>query len=408
MTALPLPALAGRNQNIEPFKTMEIVKEAKALEAAGRSIIHMSIGEPDFTAPEPVQFALRDAVAEGRSQYTSALGNEALREAIAAYYAQSEGLEVDPGCIIITAGASAALTLACLALVNPGDEVLLTDPSYPCNRHFVAAANGVAKAVPVDAESRFQLNASLIRDHWVAATRGALIATPANPTGTSITWTDLCECLEEVRKRNGFVIVDEIYQGLRYGAPDAGIDEGPKSARHAREDVVICNSFSKTFHMTGWRLGWLMVPQAWVAAFEKLQQNLFICPSALAQHAALACFSQESLAIIEARKQQFKRRRDIMLQGLRRLGFDAPITPDGAFYIWANIQRFGIDSSLFTRRMLYEAGVSIVPGAAFGSHAPQDWVRFSYATPIEVIETALARIENWLGASVEGEGLSLL
>ena len=407
MTAPPLPALATRNQHIAAFQTMELVKEAQALETAGRSVIHMSIGEPDFTAPEPVQAALQQALTEGRSQYTPALGIRQLREAIAEHYKQTEGLDVDPACIIITAGASAALTLACLALVNPGDEVLLTDPSYPCNRHFIAAANGIPKPVPVGIDSRFQLNANMIRDQWTAATRGALIASPANPTGTSMVWSDLCECLDTVRERHGFVIVDEIYQGLRYGDPSAGILEGPRSARHAREDLVICNSFSKTFHMTGWRLGWLIVPQAWVADFEKLQQNLFICPSALAQHAAIACFDPESLEIIKARKQQFKDRRDVMLTGLRRLGFEVPITPDGAFYVWANVQRFGMDSSLFTRRMLYEAGVSIVPGADFGSNAPQDWVRFSYATPVELIEEALSRIENWVSTSIESRALAL-
>ena len=395
----PLPALSLRNDAIAPFQTMELVKSAQALEASGHSIIHMSIGEPDFTATPSVIEALNQALAQGKSQYTPALGIAPLREAIASHYLRTEALEVDPACVIITAGASAALTLACLALVNPGDEVLLTDPSYPCNRHFVAAANGIAKTIPVGAETRFQLNAELIRNHWSPATRGVLLASPANPTGTSMAWADVVDSMAEVRSRDGFAIMDEIYQGLCYGDALAGIPPNPRSALHARKDVVICNSFSKTFHMTGWRLGWLVVPPAWVASFEKLQQNLFICPSALAQYAALGCFTEDSLAIIRERKREFERRRDCIIAGLRRLGFEIPLTPDGAFYVWANIKRFGMGSSVFTQRMLEEAGVSIVPGADFGLSQSNDWVRFSYASPVTVIEEAISRIENWLRSS---------
>ena len=391
-----LAALADRNQHIAPFQTMELVKQAQALEMQGRSVIHMSIGEPDFTAPEPVVRAMQQALKAGRSQYTAALGLHGLREAVAAHYALTEGLDVDPDCIIITAGASAALTLACLALVNPGDEVLLTDPSYPCNRHFVAAAGGVPQTVSVDATSRFQLNAGLIASHWSTATRGVLLASPANPTGTSMRWSDVCESITAVQSRGGFVIMDEIYQGLRYGDASAGIPATPHSALHASGDLVICNSFSKTFHMTGWRLGWLVVPRPWVPAFEKLQQNLFICASALAQQAALGCFTEESQAIIAERKAQFQARRDCIVPGLRRIGFDIPLIPDGAFYVWANIKAFGMESSLFTRRMLQETGVSIVPGADFGRSQAQDWVRFSYARPLAVIEEALDRIQSWL------------
>jgi aspartate/methionine/tyrosine aminotransferase len=393
----PLPALSLRNDAIAPFQTMELVKSAQALEASGRSIIHMSIGEPDFTATPSVIEALNQALAQGKSHYTPALGIAPLREAIATHYLRTEALEVDPACVIVTAGASAALTLACLALVNPGDEVLLTDPSYPCNRHFVAAANGIAKTIPVGPETRYQLNAELIRKHWSPSTRGVLLASPANPTGTSMAWVDVVDSMAEVRSRDGFVIMDEIYQGLCYGDALAGIAPNPRSALHARKDVVICNSFSKTFHMTGWRLGWLVVPPDWVASFEKLQQNLFICPSALAQYAALGCFTEESLAIIQERKREFERRRDCIIAGLRRLGFEIPLTPDGAFYVWANIKRFGMGSSSFTQRMLQEAGVSIVPGADFGLSQANDWVRFSYACPMDHIEAALTRIEHWLG-----------
>lgn len=397
-----LPALAGRNAHIAPFQVMDLVRQASALEAAGRSIIHMSIGEPDFTAPRPVVEALARAAREGRSQYTAATGVAELRKAIAGYYLASEALEVDPDCILITAGASAALTLACMALVNPGDEVLMTDPGYPCNRHFVAAAGGVPRAIHTGEATRFQLSAAMVAQHWRKESRGMLLASPANPTGTSLGREALSATLEAVRERGGFVIMDEIYQGLSYGDRAAGIAPGAYSALHIRRDLVIANSFSKQFHMTGWRLGWLIVPPKWVRSFEKLQQNLYICPSALAQHAALACFLPECLAEFARRRDQFEARRNRIVPALRALGFHIPVTPDGAFYVWASIRNFGMSSSTFAERLLHEAGVSIVPGTDFGSHAAHDWVRFSYATSLEGIEEALARIEAW-SAGLNGQ-----
>jgi aspartate/methionine/tyrosine aminotransferase len=396
-----LPALAGRNAHIAPFQVMDMVRQASALEAAGRSIIHMSIGEPDFTAPKPVVQALERAAREGRSQYTAATGVAELRKAISDYYLASEALEVDPDCVLITAGASAALTLACMALVNPGDEVLMTDPGYPCNRHFVAAAGGVPRAIETGAGTRFQLTAAMVAQHWRTESRGMLLASPANPTGTSLGREALASTLEAVRERGGFVIMDEIYQGLSYGDRDAGIPPGAHSALHIRGDVVIANSFSKQFHMTGWRLGWLIVPPQWVRSFEKLQQNLYICPSALAQHAALACFMPECLAEFARRRKQFEARRNRIVPALRALGFQIPVTPDGAFYVWANIGNFGMPSSTFAERLLHEAGVSIVPGSDFGRHAAHDWVRFSYATSLEGIEEALERIAGWVAGLSE-------
>ena len=392
---LKLPPLAQRNAHIAAFQVMDLVRKASALEAAGRPIIHMSIGEPDFTAPPAVVEALARAARDGRSQYTAATGLGELREAIAAYYLASEGLQVDPACVLVTAGASGALTLACMALVDPGDEVLLTDPGYPCNRHFVAAAGGKPIAIPTSEATRFQLTSDLVAQHWSAASRGMLLASPANPTGTSLAPTALAQTLDAVRSRGGFVIVDEIYQGLRYGDPEAGIPPGACSALHIRRDLVIANSFSKQFHMTGWRLGWLIVPPQWLRSIEKLQQNLFICPSALAQHAALACFEAHSLAEFVRRRAHFEARRDRIVPALRALGFHIPITPDGAFYVWANIRSFGMSSSVLAERLLEEAGISIVPGSDFGSHAAHDWVRFSYATAIDKIEEALERIARW-------------
>ena len=261
---------------------MQVVARAAALQAAGHPVIHMSIGEPDFTAPAPVVAALERAARAGHTQYTSANGLAALRAAIARDYGQRYGIDLDPARIVVTAGASAALSLACCALVDVGDEVLMTDPGYPCNRHFVAAFDGVPRAIPVGPATRFQMTRAAIDAHWSRATRGALIASPANPTGTSIPFDELARIVEGIRARGGFTIVDEIYLGLHY-------DEPTRTALELGEDVIVSNSFSKYFHMTGWRLGWLVVPASLAASCEKLAQNLYICASTLAQHAALAC-----------------------------------------------------------------------------------------------------------------------
>jgi aspartate/methionine/tyrosine aminotransferase len=387
---LPFP-LARRTERIAPFHVMELAKRASALEAAGRPIIHMSIGEPDFTAPPPVLDALERAARAGHTQYTAATGLASLRAAIARDYATRYGLDIAPSRIIVTAGASAALTLACSALVNPGDGVLMTDPSYPCNRHFVAACDGLPQLVPVGAITRFQLNRALLEANWGAMTRGTLLASPANPTGTSIPFEELAGIVDAVRQRGGFTIVDEIYLGLSY-------DERPRSALALGDDLIVTNSFSKYFHMTGWRLGWLVVPEALAPVFEKLAQNLYICPSTLAQHAALACFDPESLAIFEARREEFRRRRDWIVPALRDIGLDVPVTPDGAFYAWADCSRYSHDSSAFANELLEQAHVSVVPGKDFGHHDPERWVRLSYATSLEKMQTAIERLDRHLKA----------
>jgi aspartate/methionine/tyrosine aminotransferase len=381
--------LAARTASIAPFQVMELVKRAQLLEQQGRSIIHLSIGEPDFTAPEPVVAALERAARDGRTQYTAAVGLPALREAIARDYRDRHGVEVDPARIIVTAGASAALSLACAALVDVGDEVLVTDPSYPCNRHFVAAFDGVARAVPVFADTRFQMTEALLAANWGRRVRGSLLASPANPTGTSIPFDELARIVGTARERGGFTIVDEIYLGLSYDGP-------PRSALELGEDVIVVNSFSKYFHMTGWRLGWLVVPAAAAPVFEKLAQNLYICASTLAQHAALACFEPASLRIFETRRDAFRERRDYIVPALRGVGLEVPVTPDGAFYAWVDTTRFG-DSGRLATRLLEEAGVSVVPGHDFGINEPGRWMRLSYATERAKLEEAVARMARLLG-----------
>jgi aspartate/methionine/tyrosine aminotransferase len=390
-------ACAARTERIEPFQVMELMKHAHALERAGRSIIHMSIGEPDFTAPRPVVDALIAAMERGTTQYTPATGIRPLREKIAAFLADRHGVDVDSDRVIVTAGASGALLLTMAALVDPGREILMPDPSYPCNRHFVTAFDGIATMIPAGPEDRFQLNAAMVEAHWSAATRGVLIASPSNPTGTSIAPAALRSLIETVAARGGVTIVDEIYLELSYNGPG----EMPhRSALEISDDVIVVNSFSKYFHMTGWRLGWVVVPTALVPTFEKLAQNLFICASAPAQHAALACFEPGTLAIYEERKAEFRRRRDYLVPALRELGFGVPVMPDGAFYVYADCSRFlsdaRPDSNALAFHVLDEAGVALVPGKGFGTHDTDRWLRLSYATSMENLREAVARMGRLL------------
>ncbi|WP_334188138.1 pyridoxal phosphate-dependent aminotransferase [Noviherbaspirillum sp.] len=377
--------LASRLANIAPFHVMELAKMAADLERQGRHIIHMGIGEPDFTAPPPVIEAAGRAMSDGRLQYTAATGIPALREAISRHYQQVYGLDIKPGRIVVTAGASAALLLACAALVEKGSEVLMPDPSYPCNRHFVAAFEGQAKMIPSGPQERFQLSEEMVRAHWSEATRGVLLASPSNPTGTSIAHDELAKIVRAVREKGGFTIVDEIYQGLTY-------DTSPFSALSLGDDVIVINSFSKYFNMTGWRLGWLVVPESLAPQFEKLAQNLFICASSIAQHAAVACFAPESIAIYEQRKAEFKRRRDYIVPALEGLGFKVPVMPDGAFYVYADCSGLSDDADRLTIDMLHQAGVVLVPGLDFGVHAARRYIRVSYATSMENMRLAVERL----------------
>ena len=389
----PLDHLASRVHAIEPFRVMEVVKAATALRQAGVDVISMSVGEPDFTAAPRVAAAAIAAIEAGVTQYTDALGLATLRAAIAEHYQRTCALAIDPHRIVVTAGASAGLLLACAALVDDGDEVLMPDPCYPCNRHFVTAFGGKPVLVEAHARDRYQLTADHVAARWNAKTRGVIVASPSNPTGTSMTAAQLTDMLAAVAARGGFAVVDELYQGLSY-------DGEPTSALQVDPDVITVNSFSKYFNMTGWRLGWLVVPEKLVPTFEKLAQNLFICPSTIAQHAALACFHPESLALYEARRLEFQRRRDYLVPALRALGFTIPVTPDGAFYVYADIGAVrhpqAHDSTAFCMAVLRETGVAIVPGDDFGFAAPQRHVRFSYATRYERIEEAVARLRTLL------------
>ena len=393
-------ALARRTDHIQPFEVMEYVKRAAELEARGKPVIHMSIGQPDFTAPPAVMDALAAAIRQGGDfGYTGATGIAPLREAIAGHYRDRYGLSIDPARVIVTAGGSAALLLACMALVEPGAEVLLTDPTYPCNRHFVASADGKPVLIPVGPDTAFQMTAEHVRRHWTERTAGVLLASPANPTGTSIPADEMRAIVDEVRARNGFTIVDEIYLDLSYGPFGASADDPaarPQSVAALGDDVIVLNSFSKYFNMTGWRLGWLIAPPALVPVFEKLAQNIYICPSALAQQAALACFRPETIAIYDQRREAFRQRRDYIVPAIESVGLTVPVKPDGAFYVYVDCSGTGQSSSEFCRRLLDESWVCLVPGADFGFADPQRYLRLSYATALPKLEEAIGRIRRYL------------
>ena len=386
------PRFATRLAGIEPFHVMALLARAKELEAQGRSIVHMEIGEPDFQTPQPIVDAALKAIAVGDMHYLPALGMPALRVAIARYYGERYGVEVSPSRVVVTPGASGALLLAVAALVNPGDRVLMSDPTYPCNRHFVRMLEGEAVCVPVDAGSRYQLTAEQVRAHWDARTVAVMIASPANPTGTLIDPAALADIAAFVRERHGTLIVDEIYHGLVY--------EGePPTALALGDDVFVVNSFSKHFGMTGWRLGWMVAPESAIPAIDRLAQNVFLAASTPAQHAALAAFTAETSAILEARRRAFRARRDYLVPALAALGFEIAVQPAGAFYVYARCNRFGRDSFALANDLLERAGVAITPGVDFGEHRAGEHVRFAYTTSIENLREGVRRLRDFLGRS---------
>ena len=389
--------LAARLDRIEPFYGMELAKAAARVAAGplcdpamgGRRMIRLNVGEPDFGAAPAVREAVA-RVAQGPTPYTDALGLPALREAISRWYGQRFGLAIAPERIAITAGASAGLQLACLALFERGDEVLMPDPCYPCNRHFVTAADATPRLLPTGAAERFQLGAQQVRDAWTPATRGVLLASPSNPTGTSIAPEVLADIAGFVRERGGVTVVDEIYLPLSYE------EHFGHSALALGEDIISVNSFSKYFGMTGWRLGWLVLPPALVPAIERLAQNLYICPSTLSQLAALEGFEPASIAEFERRRAVLKQRRDYIVPALNGLDLNVPVPPDGAFYAWMDISRHHADSWTFAHELLQSAQVALTPGRDFGLTDPQRWMRLSFASSMEDLQEAVARLRGVL------------
>ena len=387
--------ISDRAQQIEPFYVMEVAKAAKDLAQnlgpQDAPMIYLNIGEPDFTAPHLVQEAAQKAIEAGTTQYSSALGILELRQALSAWYKSRFNLDINANRIMITAGGSAALQLACLALINPNDEILMPDPSYPCNRHFVGSTGGKAILIPSSAQERFQLSYESVVQHWTPSSKGVLLASPSNPTGTSIEPQELKKIIDFVSAQNGVSLIDEIYLPLSFNPNMA------QSALALSDDVISINSFSKYFNMTGWRLGWLVVPEAIMPTLEKLAQNLFICPSVIAQQAALACFEPASLQTYEQRRQEFMARRDYFIPALKKLGFDIPVMPDGAFYAWADCRplfnQLGVDNSWDASFVIMQkAHVAVTPGRDFGHNGTEHHIRFSTANSMSQLEETIRRL----------------
>lgn len=395
--------ISRRAQQVAPFYAMEFAKKAAALEAAGHPVIRLNIGEPDFGAPPAVLTAAQQAIADRPLTYTGALGMRALREAIATFYTDHFRARVEPEQVAVTAGASAALLLSCAALINPGDGVLIGDPSYPCNRQFAESFGAAVSLVPTTAADRFQLTPQLINDAWTESTRGIIVASPSNPTGTSASHEDLIEMCGIAAARGGWSIVDEIYLGLA----DPGADGHPPRSvlsavgAHTASTIVI-NSFSKYFGMTGWRLGWAILPTELVDVAERLAQNYYVCPPTTSQLAALACFTPESLAVSEDRRREFANRRRLVLDGLAQIGLPVPVEPDGAFYVYLDVSATGLSSEQFCDRALTEAHVALTPGKDFGVATAADHVRLSYAASTADLTEALHRLEKFV-TTVSGD-----
>jgi aspartate/methionine/tyrosine aminotransferase len=381
--------IAERLAEIEQFHVIALVTRAFELEAQGKQIVNMVIGEPDFPTPQPIVDAAIDALRHRQIRYTPSLGGDELCGKLQNWYRTRYGVELPKSRIAVTSGSSGALLLTMGDLLSPGDEVLMADPSYPANRHFVRAMEGRAVTVPVNAASAYQLTAELVEKNWTPRTVAVMVATPSNPTGTMIPFDELKKIHAVVQRKGGVLIVDEIYHGLTYGF-DA------HSALEFADDLFVINSFSKYFCMTGWRLGWMVIPQAYADHIEKLAQNLYISNSDIAQQAALAAFSPDTLSVLEQNRREFQQHRDFLLPALRDLGFDIPVEPEGAFYIYANCSKLTDDSYGFCWDLLEKAGVAIAPGIDFGQHRAAEHVRFSYPKPVPVLEDGVRRLRDYL------------
>ncbi len=378
-----------RSQSIQPFHVMRLMAQAEQLVQQGHDIVHMEVGEPDFATPQPIIDAAQHAIAEHKMHYTSANGLLALRQSIAEHYQLTQQVSIDPQRIVITPGSSGALLLALACIINPGQQVLMADPGYPCNRHFTQFLNGEAKSIAVDATTHYQLTADSIEQHWTDNTVAVLLASPSNPTGTLIEPNELNAIVDVVKQKNGVIIMDEIYHGLVYGVK-------AQSVLQYTENAFVVNSFSKYYGMTGWRLGWLVMPDEYVQAVENMAQNIFLAAPTPSQYAALAAFNNETKQILEQRRETFQQRRDYLLHALKALGFKIQAEPQGAFYIYANCSELTGDSEQLCQQLLTQANVAVTPGLDFGTHGEKQHVRFAYTTSLEHLELGVERIARFL------------
>ncbi|MDH5368664.1 MAG: pyridoxal phosphate-dependent aminotransferase [Gammaproteobacteria bacterium] len=379
----------SRINDIQPFHVMALLARAKELEAAGKDIVHMEIGEPDFPTPKPIVDAGIKAISQGDVYYTPAVGLPELRQAIAEFYQSRYNVSVSANRVVVTPGASGALMLTLGVVMQEGDEVLLADPGYPCNRNFVRFLSGETRSVSVDATSGYQLTLKHLQENWQANTAAAIVASPSNPTGTLLSKSELVAMAGFVKEQGGYLIVDEIYHGLVY---DIEYD----TALAIDNNIIVINSFSKYFNMTGWRLGWVVAPEKLIGDMDKLAQNIFLAAPTPAQHAALAAFKPETISILESHKEEFKQRRDYLLPALKELGFKIEIEPQGAFYIYANCEKFTNDSYQFAYDLLENIGVAITPGKDFGDNKHNSHVRFAYTTSVEKLKEGVSRLRDYL------------
>ncbi len=381
--------IAHRMKGISPFHVMQLLGRAKELEADGRSIVHMEVGEPDFTAPEQVLAAGKSSMDAGLTGYTPAAGIPQLRQAIAESYRKTYQLDIDPIRILITPGSSGALQLIMGVCINPGEEVIMADPGYPCNQNFVKMYGGVPWLVKVDRRTNYQLTTKHVEEAWTSKTRAVMVASPSNPTGTLLPKDELLKIYKLVKEKGGLLLVDEIYQRLVYGVQSyTALDIG--------SDLFVINSFSKYFGMTGWRVGWLVAPENYVECLERLSQNIFISSSAPAQYAALRALDVDCESIFDTRRLAFQKRRDFLYPALKEIGFDIPVLPEGAFYIYADCSKFTDDSYSFCWNLLETEGVAITPGKDFGENNPQKHIRFAYTNNLELLAEGIRRIEQFL------------
>jgi len=381
--------IATRMQGISPFYVMELLQRAKQLEHQGRDIIHMEVGEPDFPTPPEIVQAGVDNIQTGQVKYTPAAGLPELKQKIARYYQEHYHVDVSPQRIFITPGASGAFLLALGVSIDPGEEILLTDPCYPCNSNFIKLFGGIPSFVPVSEETDYQLTAELIEHHWSENCIGALLASPSNPTGTLISEITLKAVIDVINDKGAYFFSDEIYHGLVYG-------KRATTALQFSEQVFVINSFSKYFGMTGWRVGWLVVPEVFIDSVEKLAQNIFIATPTHSQFAALAAFTKTNLAELAKRNNEFSTRRDFLYTKLQQIGFKIKAKPEGAFYIYADCSDITQDSFQFAKDLLEQQGVAITPGKDFGHNYASTHVRFAYTTSMNRLEEGLVRLERFI------------
>lgn len=385
-------SIAQIAEQIQPFHVMKVLGEAKALEAAGEKIIHMEIGEPDFPSLPCVHEAAMQAAALGLTHYTPTMGLPALRDKLAHFYQSFYSADVAAANIMITPGSSSALHMVLTAIINPGDKVLLSDPAYPCNRQFVNLLQGQAIGAPVGSDTQYQLNTELLKTHWQPGIKAVMVASPANPTGTIIEQVELLSMANFLAEKNCYLIVDEIYQGLVYDRSAESI----LAHRNLPDNVIVINSFSKFFGMTGWRLGWCVAPDALMPVLDRLGQNLFLAAPTPSQYGALRVLEADALGDLEQRRQVFESRRNTLYQSMLAAGFSLKTLPQGAFYLYWDISDFTDNAAQFCSELLQATGVAITPGRDFGVHQANQHVRLAYTTTESELKLAVQKIAQFV------------